>query len=135
MAAHTATVSASCPDCGGITDEHYKAWWDADGLRHAISVRCRSCSHMSEADGRELTDDVRAVFEAAEGRWCLRVRDLGPNRIGALRIVQQLHGAGPPAELLRIVREQSVVAGALIEIEHAEELLRDAGVDVERLRG
>ena len=130
MAHHTASCATKCPRCGTSTETVYVAESRGGILRCRYSLRCANCSLAEEGDAPELYDEARAAFFAAEGRWVVRISDLGPLREQAWRALREMCSE-PTAQLLQMVRDAQVVKeGALVEVELLEEALKPLGATV-----
>jgi hypothetical protein len=127
-------VAIRCPQCSVDAIRTYVAKSDAEGLRLYCSVACSNCSFAEEVHGPELTDDARSAFYVAEGRWSLKLVDLGPRHVDVLHVLRGIYGY-TPTEAMRVLREGTPVAeGALVEVERLEEMLREAGADLAKTR-
>ena len=132
MGRHMVSTTVRCPRCSNPASLTNVAVSQRSGLRVSSSLSCSSCSYAQESDGHELTDSARTAFYAAEGEWSLRLRSFGPRRLEVLRVLRTVQDRSP-AELVRL-EGADVVKGALVEIECVEDLLKEAGADVERVR-
>ena len=129
MGRHTVTESTTCPQCHADAKLVHVAT-TGERLRLSSTLECTDESHRYVADYAELTDDARAAFYRVEGRWALTVRDLGPNRISALRILRSRLGATPEAIGRQIRESEPICSGTLAEVEQLADHLEPVGVEV-----
>ena len=130
MGRHVVSVMVACPRCGARGEKTYVAEARSDKIRFSTSFRCGVCGFAEESDGPSLTDDARAEFLRVEGLWTVSIRELGPRRVEAVRLLQSLLQTSP-AEVARVVREGvPIFEGALVEAERIEALLKDKEVEV-----
>lgn len=105
-----------------------------DGIRVSRSMSCGGCGLAQKADGDELTDDARAAFYAAEGRWSLSIDTPGPRRTDLLKHLREILDA-EPADAIKLLRDRRPVAtGTLVEIEMFELALNALGATVLRTK-
>ena len=134
MSNHLVQIAIACPQCGRDAIRTYVAKVDANGLRLYSSAACSNCSFAQEAHGPELTDDARAAFYAAEGRWSLKLVGVGTRPVDVLRVLRTMHDY-TPMEVMRVVREGTpIIDGALVEVEHVEGVLSEAGAELTKSR-
>jgi hypothetical protein len=127
MARHVVSTPVSCPQCKKPADCTYVA----DGLRCSTSWSCPHCGLRQEADGRDLTEEAREAFYAAEGRWCGVVHDFADRQVEVLRVLRTLR-TDSPAELMKLLRDAApVVEGALVEVEQVAALIAETGARLE----
>ncbi|HEX8107819.1 MAG TPA: hypothetical protein VF516_08810 [Kofleriaceae bacterium] len=134
MGEQRVVVERPCPDCGAPARVIIGARFAEGDLRYFESLQCPSCRCAQEADGHELDDYIRGALCAVHGRWSAHIRDLGPNRLGALFALRS-HLRLTPVAALRVAREaRPIVNGALVEIEHVQAILEPAGIQLAIVR-
>lgn len=130
MTAHSADLKRACTQCGSAGTEHWRARASENGLRVSNGFHCEVCEHAYEADGAELSAELRDAFIRVEGEWLIVVMNVGARPHAATRIVSDMMGCSL-VEALRAVRErQPITKKTLVEIEQLRIELEKAGADV-----
>ncbi|WNG16935.1 MJ0042-type zinc finger domain-containing protein [Cystobacter fuscus] len=132
MMHESVSVSFSCPQCHSSGKVAYALWGADGGIRLSASFKCNSCGHTFEADSHDVPEDVRQLFYLENGRWVLKVIELGSNRAATLRGLRDALGlsVAEAGELLRKIPGE-VADGTRVEVEVLGRMVQAAGAVIE----